>query len=61
MRRTKRPRRLLRPRRKRPRGRRAAEKRDEIAAFQLIEWHSALPARARLQDIELTIVRQPTF
>jgi hypothetical protein len=29
----------LRPRRERPRSRRAAEQRDELAAFQLIEWH----------------------
>src|SRR5262245_21062487 len=52
---------LLRPRRERPRRRRAAEQRDEFATFQLIEWHSAPAARARLQDIELTIVSQPTF
>src|SRR5215470_7482980 len=31
---------LLRPRRERPRGRRAAEQRDEVAPFYLIEWHS---------------------
>src|SRR5262252_2627553 len=31
---------LLRPRRERPRGRRAAEQRDELAPFQLIELHS---------------------
>src|SRR5262249_34049584 len=53
--------RLLRLRRERPRGRRAAEQRDEFATFQLIEWHSTPAARARLQDIELTIVSQPTF
>src|SRR5262249_49556048 len=33
--------RLLRLRRERPRGRRAAEQRDEFATFQLIEWHDA--------------------
>jgi hypothetical protein len=33
-------RRLLRARRERPRGRRAAEQRDEMTAFQLIELHS---------------------
>src|SRR5262249_8503045 len=32
--------RLLRARRERPRGRRAAEQRDEVAAFQSIELHS---------------------
>ena len=32
-------RRLLRARRQRPRGRRAAEQRDELAALQLIELH----------------------
>jgi hypothetical protein len=52
---------LLRARRERPRGGRAAEQRDEFATFQLIEWHSTPAARARLQDIELTIVSQPTF
>jgi hypothetical protein len=39
-------RRLLRARRKRPRGRRAAGKRDELAPFQLIELHS-IPASQR--------------
>jgi hypothetical protein len=33
------PLRLLRARRERPRHRRAAEQRDEVAAFQLIEVH----------------------
>ncbi len=42
---------LLRLRRERPRHRRAAEQRNEVATS----------ARARLQDIELTIVSQPTF
>jgi hypothetical protein len=32
--------RLLRVHPDRPRSRRAAEQRDELAAFQLIEWHS---------------------
>jgi hypothetical protein len=31
---------LLRPRRQRPRNRRTAEQRDELAALQLIELHS---------------------
>jgi hypothetical protein len=34
------PHRLLRARRERPRDRRAAEQRDEVAPFQLIELHS---------------------
>src|SRR5215831_13482718 len=39
--------RLLRAHRARPHRRRAAEQRDEIATFQLIEWHSVpLPAWA---------------
>jgi hypothetical protein len=36
---------------KRPRARCAAEKRDELAPFQLIELHSVLPARTEIQDI----------
>ena len=45
---------LLRPRRERPRGSRAAEQRNELTAFQLIEEHSvpflqALPERAHLR------------
>jgi hypothetical protein len=36
---------LLRVRRERPRDRRAAKECDELASFQLIEWHPvALPA-----------------
>jgi hypothetical protein len=31
---------LLRPRRERPRNRRAAEQRDELATLQLVELHS---------------------
>jgi hypothetical protein len=38
-----RPRRLLPARRKRPRGRRAAEQSNEAAPFQLIEFRQALP------------------
>jgi hypothetical protein len=35
-----------------PPRRRATEKRDDVAPFQLIELHSGpLPARAELQDI----------
>jgi hypothetical protein len=52
-------RRLLRARRERPRGDHAAEKRDELAAFQLIELHSiACRPGARLQDIELAKISQ---
>jgi hypothetical protein len=51
--------RLLRARRERPRDRRAAQQRDEVATFQLIEWHSMpLPARAELQDTELAQISQ---
>jgi hypothetical protein len=50
-------RRLLRARRTRPR-RRAAEQRDELAAFQLIELQSVPPARAGLEDIELARISQ---
>src|SRR5262249_27393562 len=35
-------------RRERPRGRRAADKRDELAPFQTIELHSIPPARSRI-------------
>ena len=44
--------RLLRAGRERPRRRRAAEQRDELAAFQLMEMHP-IPSRAgsTLQDI----------
>jgi len=41
-------RRLLRPPRERPRGRGAAEQRDEFAPFYLIELHSVPSARAGL-------------
>ena len=37
--------RLLPTRRERPRGRRAAEQRDEVAALQWIELHRCPPAR----------------
>jgi hypothetical protein len=37
---------------------RAAEQRDELAPFQLIELHSIPPARAGLQDIELAAISQ---
>jgi hypothetical protein len=33
----------LRARRERPRGRRTAEQRDEIASMSLIEWHPIPP------------------
>src|SRR5262245_43186765 len=41
----------LRARRERPQCRGAAEKADELAAFQLIELHSVPPPRAGLQNI----------
>jgi|SRR6266702_7643920 len=41
------------PARDRPRRRRAAKQRYELASFQLIELHSDPLARAGLQDIEL--------
>jgi hypothetical protein len=47
---------LLRARRERPRGCRAAEQRYERAAFQLVELHS-MPA-SQLQHIELGRVSQ---
>src|SRR6516165_2793418 len=40
--------RLLRARRERPHSRRAAEQRDEIAAFQLIELHSIPASQTRI-------------
>jgi hypothetical protein len=48
----------VRPRRERPCCR-AAEQRDEVAPFQLIELHSVSPpARAELQHIELARISQ---
>jgi hypothetical protein len=50
---------LLRARRERPGSRRAAEQRDELASFQLIELHSVpSQAGAGLQDIELARISQ---
>src|SRR2546422_10606210 len=51
---------LLRARRQRPRRRRSAEQRDELATFQLIELHSVpcQQARAGLQDIEVARISQ---
>src|SRR5215470_6060498 len=49
--------RLLRASRERPR-RRAAEQRDELAPFQLIELHSIPSARARSQDNALAKISQ---
>jgi hypothetical protein len=40
--------RLLRARRERPRCRRTAAQRDELAAFQLIEWHSAPASQGQI-------------
>jgi hypothetical protein len=45
-------------RHERPRRRRAAEQRDELASFQLIEFHSIPAAKAGLQDIELARISQ---
>jgi hypothetical protein len=39
---------LLRSRRERPRGRRAAEQRNEVATFQSIEWHSAPASQGQI-------------
>jgi hypothetical protein len=38
---------VLRPTRERPRRRRAAEQRDEVASFQLIELHSVPGSQGR--------------
>src|SRR5262249_52386055 len=48
---------LLRARRERPCGS-AADERDELAAFQLIELHSFPPAKGALQDIESQAISQ---
>src|SRR5262245_46687447 len=42
------PRRLLRARRERPRRRRTAEQRDEVATLQLIELHSMPASQTRI-------------
>jgi hypothetical protein len=50
---------LLRVRRERPCGRRAAEQRDELAPSKMIEWHSDPSSRDRAkQDIELARISQ---
>jgi hypothetical protein len=50
---------LLRARRERPCGCCAAEQRDELASFQVIEFHSVpCTARAGLQDTELARISQ---
>src|SRR5262249_19604681 len=54
-----RQRRLLRPRRERPRRCRAAEQRDELAASQIELHFSPPPARAILHDIEWAGIRPP--
>jgi hypothetical protein len=51
-------RRLLRACRERPRRSRAAEKRDELAPFQLIELHSIPASQGRRQDIQLVTSSQ---
>jgi hypothetical protein len=43
---------LLRTRLERPSSRRAAEQRDEIAAFELIELHSIPASQGRIADSE---------
>jgi hypothetical protein len=42
----------------RPTYARAAEQRDEIAAFQLVELHSISASQRRMQDIESAMVSQ---
>ena len=49
---------MLRTRRERPRRRRAAEQRDELAPFQFIELHSVPASQPGSQDIELQAVSQ---
>jgi hypothetical protein len=51
---------LLCARRDWPRRRGAAEQRDEIATFQLVELHSISTSR-RMQDIELAMVNQRVY
>jgi hypothetical protein len=52
---------LLRARRERPRRRRAAEQRDELASLQLVELHSISISQRRMQDIELAMVSQRVY
>ena len=52
---------LLRARRERPRGCRAAEQCDEFATFQLISLHSVPASQGRRQDIELAMVSQRVY
>ena len=54
-------RRLLRARRERPHRRRAAEQRDELAPFYLIELHSISNSPRQMQDIELAMVSQRVY
>jgi hypothetical protein len=46
--------RLLRARRERPRCRRTAAQRDELAAFQLIEWHSAPASQGQIAGYRIS-------
>jgi hypothetical protein len=48
----------VRIQRERPRRRRAAEQRDELATPQLIELHSIPASQAGLQDTELARISQ---
>jgi hypothetical protein len=52
---------VLRARRERPSGRRAAEQRYEVAAFYLIELHSISNSPRQMQDIELAMVSQRVY
>ena len=51
-------RRLLRTRRERPRGGRAAEQRNELPPLQLVGLHSVPASQGRRQDIELAASSQ---
>jgi hypothetical protein len=53
--------RLLRTGREWPHGSRAAEQRDELAAFYLIELHSISNSPQGMQDIELAMVSQRVY
>ena len=48
----------MRPRRERPRRRRATEQREELAAFQLIELHPVPASQGRITAIEWQAISQ---